>query len=182
LLPFVLWRREAPGTATSCAPSPHEVKSENRVASLTLHAALSADGRDSFFYNGQNIAPVIRVSPGDTLKIAYVNDLPFHSKESCAISPCSDMTNLHFHGLQISPQSPQDNVIDMMGMPEETLHYGVQIPPDHPPGLFWYHTHPHGESHRQALDGMSGAIVIEGMGRYVPELRNLKRAGARGTQ
>jgi FtsP/CotA-like multicopper oxidase with cupredoxin domain len=85
-----------------------------------------------------------------------------------------DMTNLHFHGLEISPRAPQDNVIDMMAMPGETLHYVVEIPADHPPGLFWYHTHPHGESHRQALDGMSGAIVIEGMDRYVPELRNLR--------
>src|ERR1700675_4859906 len=52
--------------------------------------------------------------------------------------------------------------------------YSVENPRDHLPGLFWYHTHPHGESHRQVLDGMSGAIVIEGMDRYVPELRNLR--------
>jgi len=154
-------------------PSPPEVRSENRVVSLTLHAALSADGRDAFFYNGRSVAPVIRVFPGDTLKIDYVNDLPVHPKESCAISPCMDMTNLHFHGLEISPKAPQDNVIDMMAMPGDTLHYVVKIPADHPPGLFWYHTHPHGESHRQVLDGMSGAIVIEGMDRYLPELRNL---------
>ncbi len=156
------------------APSLPEVRSQNHITSITLRAALRADGRDAFFYDGQSVAPVIRVSPGDTLKIDYVNDLPVHSKESCAISPCTDMTNLHFHGLQISPQTPQDNVIDMMAMPGETLHYVVEIPADHPPGLFWYHTHPHGESHRQALDGMSGAIVIEGMDRYVPELRNLR--------
>jgi len=85
-----------------------------------------------------------------------------------------DMTNLHFHGLAVSPQAPQDNVIDMLAKPGETLHYVVEIPANHPPGLFWYHTHPHGESHRQALDGMSGAIVIDGMDRYVPELRNLR--------
>ncbi|HXM93927.1 MAG TPA: multicopper oxidase family protein [Candidatus Dormibacteraeota bacterium] len=155
-------------------PSPPDVRSQSRVAFFTLHAALSADGRDAFSYNGKSIAPVIRVFPGDTLKIDYVNDLPVHSTGSCAVSPCRDMTNLHFHGLEISPQAPQDNVIDMMAMPGDTLHYVVQIPPDHPPGLFWYHTHPHGESHRQALDGMSGAIVIEGMDRYVPELRNLR--------
>jgi suppressor of ftsI len=155
-------------------PSPPEVRSQNRVASFTLHAALSANGRDTFSYNGQNVAPVIRVFPGDTLKIDYVNDLPVHPKGSCAISPCTDMTNLHFHGLEISPQTPQDNVIDMMAMPGDTLHYVVQIPADHPPGLFWYHTHPHGESQRQVLDGMSGAIVIEGMNRYLPELRNLR--------
>ncbi len=151
-----------------------EVRSEGQVVSLTLHAAVNSEGRDTFAYNGQNIAPVIRVFPGDTLKIDYENDLPVHSTESCAISPCKNMTNLHFHGLEVSPESPQDDVIDMMAMPGDTLHYAVKIPADHPPGLFWYHTHPHGESHRQALDGMSGAIVIEGMERYVPEVRKLR--------
>src|SRR4030088_1955894 len=62
----------------------------------------------------------------------------------------------------------------MIAMPGQTLHYSVEIPRDHPPGLFWYHTHPHGESQRQVLDGMSGAIVIEGMGRYVPEVERLR--------
>lgn len=155
------------------APLP-ELRSDSPVVSLTLHATVNSRGRDSFAYNGRNIAPVIRVFPGDTLKIDYENDLPVHSTESCAISPCKNMTNLHFHGLEVSPQSPEDNVIDMMAMPGETLHYAVKIPADHPPGLFWYHTHPHGESHRQALDGMSGAIVIEGMERYVPEVRSLR--------
>jgi suppressor of ftsI len=58
--------------------------------------------------------------------------------------------------------------------PGQALHYSVEIPRDHPPGLFWYHTHPHGESHRQVLDGMSGAIVIEGMERYASEVRRLR--------
>jgi FtsP/CotA-like multicopper oxidase with cupredoxin domain len=62
----------------------------------------------------------------------------------------------------------------MIAKPGEALHYVVEIPRDHPPGLFWYHTHPHGESHRQVLDGMSGAIVIEGVERYVPEVEGLR--------
>jgi len=155
------------------APLP-EVRPDSHVVSLMLHATVNSEGKDSFSFDGKNTAPVIRVSPGDTLKIDYENDLPVHSTQSCAISPCKNMTNLHFHGLEISPQSPQDDVIDMMAMPGDTLHYVVKIPTDHPPGLFWYHTHPHGESHRQALDGMSGAIVIAGIERYVPEVRTLR--------
>jgi FtsP/CotA-like multicopper oxidase with cupredoxin domain len=108
------------------------------------------------------------------LKIDYVNELPKIATEPCAIEPCRNMTNLHFHGLEVSPRAPQDDVLEMMAMPGETLHYAVQIPPDHTPGLYWYHTHPHGESHRQALDGMSGAIVIEGIDRYVPGVRGLR--------
>src|ERR1700688_3559662 len=162
------------GEAQVTLAPPPEVRSQNHIASLTLHAALNISGRDAFAYEGKSIAPLIRVSPGDTLKIDYVNDLPIHPKETCAISPCMDMTNLHFHGLEISPLTPQDDVIDMMAVPGETLHYLVQIPADHPPGLFWYHTHPHGESHRQALDGMSGAIVIEGIERYAPQVARLR--------
>jgi FtsP/CotA-like multicopper oxidase with cupredoxin domain len=85
-----------------------------------------------------------------------------------------DMTNLHFHGLTVSPNTPQDDVLGMLAMPGQVLHYTVEIPRDHTPGLFWYHTHPHGESHRQVRDGMSGAIVIEGMERYVSEVRRLR--------
>src|SRR5207245_1731700 len=54
------------------------------------------------------------------------------------------------------------------------LHYSVQVPPQQPPGLYWYHTHPHGESYVQDLDGMSGAIVVEGIDRYVPEVRHMR--------
>ena len=153
---------------------PSEVRARNHSLSLTLRAQIGPDGRNSFSFNGQSEPPVLRVSPGDRLNITYINDLPAKPRESCAISPCLDMTNLHFHGLQVSPQAPQDDVLDMMAMPGETLNYSVQIPRDHPPGLYWYHTHPHGESHRQALDGMSGAIVVEGIDRYVPEVRGLR--------
>ena len=116
------------GEAQVTLAPPPEVRSQNHIASLTLHAALNISGRDAFAYEGKSIAPLIRVSPGDTLKIDYVNDLPIHPKETCAISPCMDMTNLHFHGLEISPLTPQDDVIDMMAVPGETLHYLVQIP------------------------------------------------------
>jgi FtsP/CotA-like multicopper oxidase with cupredoxin domain len=85
-----------------------------------------------------------------------------------------NMTNLHFHGLSVSPARPQDDVLDMVAMPGETLDYTLAIPRDHLPGLDWYHTHPHGESHRQVLDGMSGALVIEGIEAYAPEVRTLR--------
>src|SRR4029077_4433362 len=39
--------------------------------------------------------------------------------------------------------------------------YEIAIPDDHPAGLYWYHTHFHGESDAQTLLGLSGAIVIE---------------------
>ena len=150
-------------------PEPPQVRAKNHLVSLTLHAVNEND-RDAFGFEGASVAPVIRASPGDVLKITYVNDLPSKSAETCAVNPCMDMTNLHFHGMTVSPDTPQDDVLGMLAKPGQILHYSVKIPRGHPPGLFWYHTHPHGESHRQVLDGMSGAIVIEGMERYVPEV------------
>jgi FtsP/CotA-like multicopper oxidase with cupredoxin domain len=165
-------------SALGCAqirslPQPPQVQAKNHVLSLTLHA-VNENGRDAFAFDGETVAPTIRASPGDVLKITYINDLPSKSPETCAVNLCMDMTNLHFHGLSVSPDAPQDDVLTMLAKPGQVLHYSVEIPRDHPPGLFWYHTHPHGESHRQVLDGMSGAIVVEGMGRYVPEVERLR--------
>jgi suppressor of ftsI len=153
--------------------NPLELRAENHTLSLTLHAAIANDGKNSFYFNGQPNAPTLRLSPGDQLKIDYINDLPNKPHEKCLIAPCMDMTNLHFHGLTVSPDTPQDNVLTMMTVPGQSLRYTVQIPKDHPPGLYWYHTHPHGESYQQVLDGMSGAIVIDGIESYVPALVGL---------
>src|SRR5260221_12699857 len=154
-------------------PNPPQLLAKHHTLSFTLHAGVTKDGKNSFYFDGQPIAPTLRLSPGDQLKINYINDLPARPQETCAIIPCMDMTNLHFHGLTVSPDAPQDDVLDMMAMPGQSLRYTVQIPQDHPPGLYWYQTHPHGESHRQVLDGMSGALVIEGIESYFPALAGL---------
>src|SRR6266436_9396339 len=142
---------------------------------VTLVAASDpVTGKSEFRYRSNNIPPVIRVQPGSTLNIEYKNELAAQSKEECVGHPCMQMTNLHFHGLHVSQNAPQDDVLDMIASPGDTLHYSVQVPPQQSPGLYWYHTHPHGESYIQDLDGMSGAIVIEGIERYVPEVLHMR--------
>jgi FtsP/CotA-like multicopper oxidase with cupredoxin domain len=131
-------------------------------------------GKAAFSFEGREIPPVIRTKPGGTIQIEYVNRMSSKSTELCVYGPCMNMTNLHFHGLHVSPDAPQDDVLSMMAMPGQSLHYVVDIPLDQPPGLYWYHTHPHGESYQQDLDGMSGAIVIDGIDRYVPDVRSMK--------
>jgi FtsP/CotA-like multicopper oxidase with cupredoxin domain len=142
---------------------------------VTLVAASDpVTGKSEFRYQGNNTPPVIRVLPGSILNVEYKNELAVQSTEECVGHPCMNMTNLHFHGLHVSPKAPQDDVLDMIASPGETLHYSVQVPPQQPPGLYWYHTHPHGESYLQDLDGMSGAIVVEGIDRYVPEVLHMR--------
>jgi suppressor of ftsI len=142
---------------------------------IVLYAANDREtGRATFRFQAEESPPIVLAYPGETLSIEYRNEMSPHSGETCVDGPCTNMTNLHFHGLHVSPNAPQDDVITMMVMPGQSIQYAVQIPRDQPPGLYWYHPHPHGESYQQALDGMSGAIVIAGIERYVPQVRGLR--------
>jgi suppressor of ftsI len=166
---LALLSRPVVGQQTVVADAP-EVR-----APFTLTAAYDADaGHNAFLFAGKFVPPTIRVLPGRVIDLQYVNNLPIHSSEQCALGPCADHSNLHFHGLHVSPESPQDDVLTMMATPGQTLKYRVEIPSYAAPGLYWYHTHPHGESAQQDLDGMSGAIVVDGIDQYYPELRGLR--------
>src|SRR5205814_8540993 len=89
----------------------------------TISAANASKQKNSFYFNGKPNAPTMRLSHGDQLKITYVNDLPDKPQESCAMTSCMDMTNLHFHGLTVSPDAPQDDVLDMIAAPGGSLSY-----------------------------------------------------------
>lgn len=52
--------------------------------------------------------------------------------------------------------------------PSESFDYRIQIPKDEPPGLYWYHPHPHGFSESQVQGGASGAIIVQGIDTAVP--------------
>jgi FtsP/CotA-like multicopper oxidase with cupredoxin domain len=165
------------GLFTVTASGQDRILPELPQASTPVTLAAASDpvsGKSEFRYRDNNIPPVIRVRPGSVLKVEYKNELAAQSKEDCVGHPCMNMTNLHFHGLHVSPNAPQDDVLDMMASSGETLHYSVQVPPQQPPGLYWYHTHSHGESYVQDLDGMSGAIVVEGVDRYTPEVSSMR--------
>ena len=149
-------------------------------------AVTAADGRDQYEYRGRTVPPVIRVAPGGRMNVTLINAMSVDSHETVGAScwsmppgpakavPCMQMTNLHFHGMEVSPNPPQDDVLTMMTHPGQTLHYSVAVPAWEAPGLYWYHPHPHGESDKQLLDGMSGAIIVEGIDRVVPQIRGLR--------
>ena len=74
-------------------------------------------GKAAFSFDGREDAPVIRVKPGEHIRLRYVNAMSTHSREHCVDGPCMNMTNLHFHGLHVSPNTPQDDVLTTMTMP-----------------------------------------------------------------
>src|SRR5882724_9409416 len=56
---FLLLAVVAAGRLNVPAAPLGEARSESRVVTLTLHATVNAEGRDSFSYEGKNIPPVI---------------------------------------------------------------------------------------------------------------------------
>ena len=130
---------ELKGKPPGLLSNPLQLRAKHHRLSLTLHAAIASDGKNSFYFNGQPNAPTLRLSVGDQLKITYINDLPTKAKESCAITPCMDVTNLHFHGLAVSPVAPQDDG-----------HYGLHRPRNQGHVRF---SLPSSQSRRQGDDG-----------------------------
>jgi suppressor of ftsI len=112
-------------------------------------------------YNGRFPAPTMVVRPGDRLQIRLTNKTP-------------TWTNLHFHGLHVSPRGLQDNVFAQIE-PGDTRAYDVRIPKDHPSGLFWYHPHFHTETGPQVWAGMSGLLIVEGGAADLSGVKGLRR-------
>ena len=157
-----------PPTGTTL-PNPAQLISANGSLTLSVVAVQGASGAPELTYNGSPVPPTLRLLPGDTLNVNLTNSLP----AMAAGSPYLNDTNLHFHGLHVSPNAPADDSIDMLAMPGQTLNYHIAIPANHPTGLYWYHSHAHGEVERQNLSAMSGALVIDGIASSVPSVANL---------
>ena len=126
--------------------------------------------------------PTLYVHPGDHLIVTITNNTPATPVEAPIPAPnCggSVMThssvNLHFHGTNTSPTCGQDEVIRTVINSGETFQYNLAFPLDEPPGLYWYHPHAHGLTEAALQGGASGAIVVEGIQRFQPEVANLRQ-------
>ena len=84
-------------------PDAPVVRSRAGLASMTLTATRVPGGRDAFMFDGHDVPPAIRIAPGDTVKIHYVNALPI-ARDVAIHNGQMNMTNLHFHGLSVSPE------------------------------------------------------------------------------
>jgi FtsP/CotA-like multicopper oxidase with cupredoxin domain len=146
-----------------------------------------------YMYQGQPVeAPTLRMNPGDHLVLNLTDNIqaPYdrygaarkapmadmagmaghqHSQSSRPSDQCSgremtlDSTNIHFHGMNISPVCHQDDVLNtIIQSGDPAFQYNIQVPPNDPPGMFWYHPHVHGNTTTQVEGGAAGAIIIEG--------------------
>ncbi|WP_377267164.1 multicopper oxidase family protein [Peterkaempfera sp. SMS 1(5)a] len=105
-------------------------------------------------YNGLYMPPTLRIRPGDRMELAMEN----------RVGPG---TNVHVHGLHVSPDGRSDNVfVDIL--PGHTFHYSYRFPGNLTPGTYWYHSHAHPISAEQVAGGLSGIIIVDGLRHYLP--------------
>ena len=78
-------------------------------------------------YNGAFTAPTLVAWPGDEVRVRLVNHL-------------DEPTNLHFHGLAVSPGGHADNIFVSVA-PGHAFRYAFRLPRDAATGTFWYHSH-----------------------------------------
>ena len=154
-----------PSAAVAPLVDPLEYRSSNGLLDVTFEARETPVKLGRFAiagatYNGAYGGPVLRVMPGDVLHVRLINHLP-------------QITNIHFHGLAVSPLGHGDDSLHMV-QPGETWDYVIPIPKDHPPGVYWFHTHGHDFAERQLMGGLSGTLIIEGFQQQVPATEPLK--------
>lgn len=100
-----------------------------------------------FAFNGTVPGPTLRVRPGDRLRVRLRNRLP-------------QPTNLHTHGMLVSPAGNADNPFLRID-PGADFDYEYLLPATHPPGVYWYHPHHHGLVADQIFAGLYGAVIVE---------------------
>jgi FtsP/CotA-like multicopper oxidase with cupredoxin domain/peroxiredoxin len=149
-------------------------KAGKLVATLKIAKATNQIGSDPVYlrnYNGKLVGPTLRCKPGDTLYITLQNELDQEGYQPGAMDTLHgfDTSNLHTHGLHVSPSGNSDNVLLQVG-PGSTQKYEIAIPANHPCGTFWYHAHLHGSTAANVGSGMSGALIIEGGIDLIPEI------------
>jgi FtsP/CotA-like multicopper oxidase with cupredoxin domain len=188
---------------------PKVIQSQDGVLETTLQLCLTKNrvaGREieTGTYNGGIPGPTLRIKAGDTLKINLINNLTLPGEgPACPPVPpkfiaCGSpetlklhahggapdprvflQTNIHTHGLQVSPAGNSDNPYIDLG-PGEACKYEIKVPgavsppdpfrPIQPAGLFWYHPHRHVATSKQSWSGLAGAIIVEGDIDRVPEV------------
>jgi suppressor of ftsI len=132
-------------------------------ATLVARRSTVAVGRRRFLaktYDGRLVGPTLEARPGDRVVIRLVNHL-------------AEPTNLHFHGLHVSPSGHADNVFVSVA-PGRSFTYSFVIPATQGPGTYWYHSHADMTSEEQVFGGLSGVLEVDGLASHLgPGLRSV---------
>jgi FtsP/CotA-like multicopper oxidase with cupredoxin domain len=177
-------------------PEPADVRSVDGVLNieLAIYSYRTASGEARYCYRTPDghEAPTLRVHPGDRVTLRLSNHLApladaapapgmaHHPDAPAGGDPCQSgamtaiSTNLHFHGMTIPALCHQDEVLKTsIQAGDPPFEYRFVVPEEEPPGLYWYHPHIHGFTSKPVTGGASGALIVEGLERAIPEVLGL---------
>lgn len=107
-----------------------------------------AEGLDTpiLAYNGTTPGPLIEVTEGDRVEIAFANNIP------------GEESTIHWHGMPV-PADQDGNPMDPVPSGTERI-YSFELP-EGSAGAYWYHPHPHGRTAEQVYRGLAGVFVVK---------------------
>ena len=161
------------------------------AAEFIMGHSVDQSGYTHYCYNykastGYVEAPTLRLNQGDTLVLGVKDRIQGDDSGGMKVhaapgqicgdtgTPTLQSTNVHFHGLNVSPVCHQDDVLTTLIQPDTPgFEFKIPIPKDEPPGLYWYHPHIHGFTEFQVNGGAAGALIVEGMEKIHPEVTGL---------
>ncbi len=118
-----------------------------------------------YSYNGIFPGPTLIANPGDTIRI-NINDqrkpaseLQTSPKQFDPTNPVAENSNLHTHGLLVSPTGQGDNIYRSF-LPGNSYVTEFKIPRQHDQGANWYHPHFHTSTASQVYGGLAGFLQI----------------------
>lgn len=147
-----------PAELANTSALPNEFKATLEVK--TSPVSINGTTANLLTYNGQYPGPTIRVKKGDTLKVHFVNSLPVTTAKN-VLGFEKNHTNLHTHGLHVSPLEPSDCAMLDILPGGGTYDYQYDLSMMYPGTLNFYHPHDHGRVAEQHWGGLAGAIVVE---------------------
>src|SRR5580704_17651002 len=161
------------------------------AAEFIMGHSVDQSGYTHYCYNykastGYVEAPTLRLNQGDTLVLGVKDRIQGDDSGGMKVhaapgqicgdtgTPTLQSTDVHFHGLNVSPVCHQDDVLTTLIQPDTPgFEFKIPIPKDEPPGLYWYHPHIHGFTEFQVNGGAAGALIVEGMEKIHPEVTGL---------
>ncbi len=133
-------------------PGVIDVSLDCRVAAVNVNGTIA----NLWTYNGLYPAPTIRVHSGDLLRVRLTNFLPTGTN---ILGHARDLTNLHTHGLHVSPSGNADNMMVML-MSGDSFGYEYDLSKQEPGTINFYHPHIHGNAAEQYWSGMAGVLEV----------------------
>lgn len=88
--------------------------------------------------------PIVRLNQGMTFTADFTNRL-------------REDTTVHWHGLNV-PHEMDGHPMDLVA-PGASRRYSFEV--RNPPGMYWFHPHPHGRTGAQVYRGLSGLFIVD---------------------